>query len=78
MANEKDIQTILDRSGYKIPPYRMACVAKDAAKIAAILFGGSVVSYTAEEAAMLLELSEIIYRKAVNGNEVARLPEGMY
>lgn len=33
MANEKDIQTILERSGYKIPPYRMACVAKDAAKI---------------------------------------------
>lgn len=78
MTNDKEIQTILERSGYKIPPYRMTCIAKDAAKIAAILFGGSTVAYTAEEAVMLLELAKIIHRKAVNGHEPTRLSEGMY
>ena len=78
MANEKDIQTILERSGYKIQPYSMACVAKDAAKIVGILFGNGAVAYTAEEASMLLDLAKLIHGKAVNGNEPAGLSEGMH
>ena len=68
----------ISKRSWSAPPYRMACVAKDAAKIVGILFGNGAVAYTAEEASMLLDLAKLIHGKAVNGNEPAGLSEGMH
>lgn len=69
IMNEKELQTILDRSGYKIPPYRMGCMMKSASKIIDILFGSCPVAYTAQEAKIILDIVDRIRETAVNGRE---------
>lgn len=63
------IKTILEESGYKIPPYRMNHMVKSATKIVEILFGSGPVSYTAKESQMILELVKFIHNKAVEGHD---------
>ncbi len=40
----------MERSGYRIPPYRLACMAKTAAKILQAVSEGGPVAYTLSEA----------------------------
>ena len=61
------IKTILEESGYKIPPYRMNHMVKSATKIVEILFGSGPVSYTAKESQMILDLVKTMVEKAVEG-----------
>lgn len=61
------VKTILEASGYKIPPYRMNCMVKDVSKICSILLGTGPISYTADEARVILDMVEAIRSKAVTG-----------
>lgn len=54
----QDIQTLLTASGYRIPPYRLAHMAKSVSKIVEILTGNPVYGYTAIEAHYMLRVAD--------------------
>ena len=62
---EKEAGTILERSGYRIPPYRLACMAKTAAKILQAVS----VAYTLSEARLVLEMAGILLEKGAAEQE---------
>lgn len=55
-VTEKEVCTILERSGYRIPPYRLTYMAKTAVKILQTLCETGPVSYTAKEARTILRM----------------------
>ena len=66
---EKEAGTILERSGYRIPPYRLACMAKTAAKILQAVSEGGPVAYTLSEARLVLEMARILLEKGAAEQE---------
>lgn len=60
---DDNVKTILERSGYKIPPYRLTCMANTASKIVALINDKSPISYTANEAKMILDIASFVIGK---------------
>ena len=56
-----DVRTILQNSGYRIPPYRLKNMSETASKIVKLITCNPVCGYTNEEARFILRtVSEII------------------
>lgn len=61
--------TVLERTGYKIPPYRLMCMSKSLSKIIQELMSPSPVMYSVDEALIILEQAAAMVRKGGNGDE---------
>lgn len=63
---EDNVKTILERSGYKIPPYRLTCMTKTVAKIMAVINDNGPISYTAYEAQMIMDMVSFVISKGAD------------
>ena len=55
--------TTLERTGYKTPPYRLACMSKSVARIVQELTSPTPVLYSIEEAKFILEQVQVYIEK---------------
>ncbi len=53
----------IDRMGYKIPPYRLACMSKSVHKIMQELTSPTPVSYSVDEAMFILDQARAYIEK---------------
>lgn len=60
MNENKDVAAVMERTGFKIPPYRLACMSKTASKIVHILTNPSPVMMSANETAITLDMVRFI------------------
>lgn len=61
--NDKETHPAVERIGYKIPPYRLACISKIAAKIAGILTDTSPIMLTADEAGVAMDMVKMLIER---------------
>ena len=77
MNESKDIAAVMERTGLKIPPYRLSCMSKTASKIVHILTNPSPVMKSAKEMAITLDMVRFILERGEQV-EATRLSTGMY
>ena len=61
---EHKVKTVLEASGYRIPPYRMAKMAKTISKIMELITCDVSMGYTSNEARYMLQLAETMVTDA--------------
>ncbi|HCA29766.1 MAG TPA: hypothetical protein DEP23_09470 [Ruminococcaceae bacterium] len=65
--SDKELQSVMERTGYKIPPYRLACISKTASKIVQMLTNPSPIMLTANETNITLDMVRFILERGENG-----------
>ena len=56
--NETTKRTLLEASGYRIPPYRLVRMSDVANRIVKLILTDTMCSFTAEEAKIILQVAE--------------------
>ena len=56
--DETTKKTLLEASGYRIPPYRLARMSDVANRIVKLILTDTMCSFTAEEAKIILQVAE--------------------
>lgn len=67
MNGNKDVSAVLERTGFKIPPYRLAHISKTASKIVQILTSPSPVMMSLDEANITLDIVRTLLERGGQG-----------
>jgi hypothetical protein len=67
MNGNKDVSAVLERTGYKIPPYRLSHISKTVSKIVQILTSPSPVMMSVNEANIVLDIVKATLERGEQG-----------